>query len=113
MANAPTLIAYPSGELRITGVMTVPPGDGPFPVLLLNHGDIPAERYTSGDDLHQGEADTEVKPQWAVQVRDALQCAGKPVEYFSYPGKGHNVRGVWQVIAERTTAFFESHVRHA
>ena len=43
-----TLIAYPSEALRITGVMTVPAGAGPFPVLLLNHGDIPPEQYTTG-----------------------------------------------------------------
>lgn len=32
------LIAYPSDGLRITGVMDVPAGSGPFPVIILNHG---------------------------------------------------------------------------
>jgi pimeloyl-ACP methyl ester carboxylesterase len=31
-------IAYPSDGLTITGIMQVPPGDGPFPVIILNHG---------------------------------------------------------------------------
>jgi dipeptidyl aminopeptidase/acylaminoacyl peptidase len=31
-------IAYPSDGLRITGVMNVPTGEGPFPVIILNHG---------------------------------------------------------------------------
>lgn len=33
-----TLIAYPSDGLRITGIMNIPSGAGPFPVLILNHG---------------------------------------------------------------------------
>jgi dipeptidyl aminopeptidase/acylaminoacyl peptidase len=247
-----SLIAYPSDNLRITGVMTVPEGEGPFPVLLLCHGDIPREQYRSGDgtedvaehltlagyltlasdhrgyagsgdgvldprlihhrpelaidvlnllasvpavakadpkriglwghslggetglraleadderrvkatvfwapasavvnennrfytpeetpplppeldhqlsplnyvhwvsapvSLHQGTADTEVKPEWAAAIRDALRQAGKQLEYFEYPGEGHNFRaGGWADIVQRTTAFFDQHVRSA
>lgn len=43
-------VAYPSDDLTITGVMHVPHGDGPFPVVILNHGYIPPERYWSGSD---------------------------------------------------------------
>lgn len=43
-------IAYPSDDLTITGVMHVPHGEGPFPVVILNHGYIPPERYWSGAD---------------------------------------------------------------
>lgn len=43
-------IAYPSDDLTVTGVMQVPHGEGPFPVVLLNHGYIPPERYWSGAD---------------------------------------------------------------
>jgi dipeptidyl aminopeptidase/acylaminoacyl peptidase len=31
-------IAYPSDGLTITGILQIPPGDGPFPVIILNHG---------------------------------------------------------------------------
>ncbi|MER3544630.1 MAG: peptidase [Chloroflexota bacterium] len=31
-------IAYPSDGLRITGIMNIPSGAGPFPVIILNHG---------------------------------------------------------------------------
>jgi dipeptidyl aminopeptidase/acylaminoacyl peptidase len=49
-------IAYPSDDLTITGVMHVPQGEGPFPVVILNHGYIPPERYWSGaDTLFAGE----------------------------------------------------------
>jgi uncharacterized protein len=43
-------IDYPSDDLTITGVMQVPSGEGPFPVVILNHGYIPRERYWAGAD---------------------------------------------------------------
>ena len=43
-------VAYPSDGLTITGVMNVPHGQGPFPVIILNHGYIPPDRYWSGAD---------------------------------------------------------------
>ena len=44
------LIAYPSDGLQITGVMNVPAGDGPFPVIILNHGYYDPAVYVSGMD---------------------------------------------------------------
>lgn len=46
------VIAYPSDGLRITGVMKVPRGDGPFPVVVLNHGYFAPSAYTSGAGTH-------------------------------------------------------------
>lgn len=43
------LIDYPSDELTITGLMQVPVGDGPFPVILMNHGFFSRGVYNSGD----------------------------------------------------------------
>lgn len=43
-------IDYPSDGLTITGIMQVPHGQGPFPVVILNHGYVPRERYWSGAD---------------------------------------------------------------
>ena len=43
-------IDHPSDGLTITGVMQIPPGDGPFPVVVLNHGYVPPSRYWSGAD---------------------------------------------------------------
>jgi dienelactone hydrolase len=43
-------IDYPSDGLSITGIMQIPRGGGPFPVVILNHGYIPRERYWSGAD---------------------------------------------------------------
>lgn len=42
------LIAYPSDGLRITAILQIPPGQGPFPVIILNHGYHERGRYWSG-----------------------------------------------------------------
>jgi dienelactone hydrolase len=41
-------IAYPSDGLTITGIMQVPQGTGPFPVIILNHGYYDRAGYRSG-----------------------------------------------------------------
>ena len=43
------LIDYPSDGLTITGVMQIPVGEGPFPVIIMNHGFFPRSIYNSGD----------------------------------------------------------------
>ena len=42
-------LVYPSDGLRVTGYLTLPRGQGPFPVVLLNHGYYTPERYRQGD----------------------------------------------------------------
>ncbi|MDP9396507.1 MAG: prolyl oligopeptidase family serine peptidase [Actinomycetota bacterium] len=44
-------VTYESGDLTISGVMNVPRGNGPFPVLVLAHGYIDADVYTTGRGL--------------------------------------------------------------
>ncbi|WP_420643212.1 alpha/beta hydrolase family protein [Candidatus Leptofilum sp.] len=41
-------ISYPSDGLTITGILQVPAGDGPFPVIILNHGYYDRPTYFSG-----------------------------------------------------------------
>lgn len=43
------LISYPSDDLKIYGVMNIPNGNGPFPVIILNHGYFNPSNFTSGD----------------------------------------------------------------
>ncbi len=45
------LITYKSGKLTISGIMNLPKGRGPFPVLILNHGFIHPKYYTVGRGL--------------------------------------------------------------
>jgi uncharacterized protein len=46
-------ITYKSGDLKISGIMNVPKGDGPFPVVILNHGYIDPAIYTNGRGLRR------------------------------------------------------------
>ncbi|HEU5100478.1 MAG TPA: alpha/beta fold hydrolase [Roseiflexaceae bacterium] len=43
-------ISYPADGLRLTGLLHVPDGDGPFPVIIANRGHIDRERYQPGMD---------------------------------------------------------------
>lgn len=44
-------ITYMSGELKISGIMNVPKGEGQWPLLILNHGYIDPAIYTNGRGL--------------------------------------------------------------
>ncbi len=44
-------VSYRSQDLRISGIMNVPSGRGPFPVLVLNHGYIDPADYVTGQGL--------------------------------------------------------------
>lgn len=44
-------VTYKSNGLLISGILNVPVGEGPFPLLLLNHGYIDPKIYTNGRGL--------------------------------------------------------------
>jgi dipeptidyl aminopeptidase/acylaminoacyl peptidase len=44
-------VSYRSGDLRISGIMNVPDGDGPFPVVVMLHGYIDPDIYVTGQGL--------------------------------------------------------------
>ena len=46
-------IRYISNGLIISGIMNIPKGEGPFPLLILNHGYIDPEVYTIGRGLRR------------------------------------------------------------
>lgn len=48
-----TYITYPSDGLTISGLMHVPFGEGPFPVIILNHGYISPSQYVTGSDTYR------------------------------------------------------------
>ena len=43
-------MSWPSNGQTMTGTISLPDGDGPFPVVVVNHGYIPSERYWIGQD---------------------------------------------------------------
>ncbi len=61
--------------------------------------------------IHIGTADTRTPPEWSATLREALRDAGKEVEYFTYPGQGHVLKGEhWQLFMERVADFFDCHL---
>jgi uncharacterized protein len=50
-AEQASLVEYDSGGLTISGVLRIPPGDGPFPAVVVVHGAVDPERYQPGGDL--------------------------------------------------------------
>lgn len=46
-------VSYRSGELRISGVLNVPRGSGPFPAVVLAHGYIDPDIYVNGQGMRR------------------------------------------------------------
>lgn len=79
--------------------------DGTSPINYLKYINAPIS-------LHQGLADTEVKPEWSRNLYDTLRKEGKKVEYSEYKGQDHNFRNLgWGEIAERTLEFFDRYLK--
>ncbi len=67
---------------------------------------------TAAVQIHQGTADIITPPRWARAIRDALQAAGKRVEYYEYPGQGHSFQGeAWYAFMARVAEFFQRELR--
>ncbi len=46
-------VTYQANEFKISGIMNIPKGDGPFPTLVLGHGYIDPKIYTTGRGLRR------------------------------------------------------------
>lgn len=80
-------ITYRSGRYRISGIMNVPTGDGPFPALILNHGYRDVNTYLNGQGFrreqdylarrgyvivhtdHRNHAQSDDDPRWELDLR--------------------------------------------
>lgn len=74
---------------------------------------LPVLGYVSAPvQIHWGDADETVPRKWPADLLAGLQAAGKPVEYFEYPGQPHSFQGAGnQRYLERMAAFFTQHLR--
>jgi dipeptidyl aminopeptidase/acylaminoacyl peptidase len=68
-------ITYKSGDLTISGIVNIPKGDGPFPVIITNHGYIDPAVYTIGRGLKR-EQDYLARRGFAVLHPDYRNHAG-------------------------------------
>ena len=68
-------ISYPSDGLRLTGLLHVPSGRGPFPVIIANRGHIDKARYQPGMDS-RAFADFMVRQGYLVVAPDYRGYAG-------------------------------------
>jgi dipeptidyl aminopeptidase/acylaminoacyl peptidase len=68
-------ITYKSGELTISGIMNVPKGKGPYPVIITAHGFIRPEYYVTGRGLKR-EQDYLAKHGYVVLHPDYRNHAG-------------------------------------
>ena len=68
-------ITYGSNGLRITGILNLPHGKGPFPLVILNHGYIDPKIYTTGRGLRR-EQDYLARQGFAVLHPDYRGHAG-------------------------------------
>ena len=78
------LVSYRGDGLTISGIMNVPDGKGPFPVLVLNHGYIDPDSYAPGQGMRR-EQDYLARQGYVVLHTDYRNHAGsdddKNVDY--------------------------------
>lgn len=78
------IFEYPSDGLRITGMMHIPNGAGPFPVVILDHGYFKPSEYKSGDGTIRA-ADAFARRGYLTLASDyrcyaGSQCGSNPME---------------------------------
>ena len=63
--------------------------------------------------LHHGTMDKDVPLIFSESIFRSLKNRGKKVEFFVYPGEGHEFGGAWTLAVERALQFFDKYVRGA
>lgn len=100
-------VTYRSDGLRISGVMNVPRGKGPFPVLVLAHGYIDPAVYVTGQGLRR-EQDYLAREGYAVLHTDYRDHAGSDDD----PGAEERLRlGYTRDVLNAVAAVRRSSVR--
>lgn len=74
------------------------------PTANLNLVNIPVQ-------IHVGEADEEVPPDFSISLYNKLKGLGKTVEFYSYPGSNHNISQGFNLAITRSVAFFDKYLK--
>ena len=62
--------------------------------------------------IHHGEKDESIPIRWAEKLRDSLIKEGKVIEYYTYTGQGHVLKGkAWTMSMTRTVFFFDKYLK--
>ncbi len=60
--------------------------------------------------LQQGTADEAVPNTWSTTLANILKPKDKEVEYIKYPGADHNMRPLWDEVANKDIEFYKSYL---
>jgi fermentation-respiration switch protein FrsA (DUF1100 family) len=63
--------------------------------------------------LHHGTADEEVPLLFSQLYYQEILAAGKPAEFYTYPGDNHNLSNNLNTALQRSLAFFDKYVKNA
>lgn len=62
--------------------------------------------------IHHGTADDSVPPEFSESLKNALEIAGKTVEYYTYSGADHNLSGnAFGPAITRSVEFFDKYLK--
>ncbi len=61
--------------------------------------------------LHHSAADPEVPIEFSQSLDQAMQAAGKLVEFYTYQGDNHNLSNSFGAAMQRTIEFFDKYVK--
>jgi uncharacterized protein len=94
------VIAYQGDGLRLTGLMAVPHGEGPFPVAIFNHGYFPFDEYDTGYDTLR-EVRYMAQAGYLTLAPDYRNYAGSDEgDYIFEPGYVHDVRNLIEALKD-------------
>jgi len=61
--------------------------------------------------LHHDVGDSEVPVKFSQDLYQEVMAAGKPVEYYEYPGDDHNLANYFNLAMQRTIEFFDKYLK--
>lgn len=61
--------------------------------------------------LHHGLADTVVPVSFSQRLAQSLRTAGRPYEFFTYPGNDHNLSQSFSLAMRRSVAYFDRYLK--
>lgn len=61
--------------------------------------------------LHHASEDSVVPVYFSQRLAEAMQAAGQPVEFYTYPGDDHNIANSFSLAMQRSIEFFDRYLK--